>query len=255
MLLRRLRVLGVDEAAGLPPPQRGVMAVRARSSSACVPCSTMRPWSSTTSRSMRAMVESRCAMAITVLPAISVLEALLDRGLDFAVERRGRLVEHQDRCVLEDDARDRDALALAAGELHAALADLRVVAAPALPVLQVADELVAHARAAPPRSISASRRVGPAIADVVADRAVQQRGVLRHHARSARAGFLRDLRDVLAVDQDAAVLEVEEAQQQVDQRRLAGAGAADQADLLARLDRQREPSSTECDPSRRVSRP
>ena len=43
------------------------------------------------------------------------------------------------------------------------------------------------------------------------------------------------LRDVLAVDQDAAVLEIEEAQQQVDQRRLAGAGAADQPDLLARL--------------------
>ena len=42
-----------------------------------------------------------------------------------------------------------------------------------------------------------------------------------------------DLGDVLAVDQDAAALEVVEAQQQVDQRRLAGARAADQADLLA----------------------
>ena len=44
---------------------------------------------------------------------------------------------------------------------------------------------------------------------------------------------LRHVRDVLAVDQDAALLEVVEAQQQVDERRLAGAGAADQADLLA----------------------
>ncbi|KAG1439223.1 hypothetical protein G6F55_013781 [Rhizopus delemar] len=31
----------------------------------------MRPWSITTSRSMRAMVDSRCAIAITVLPPIS----------------------------------------------------------------------------------------------------------------------------------------------------------------------------------------
>ena len=57
------------------------------------------------------------------------VEARLDRGFDFAVERRGRLVEHQDRRVLEDDARDGDALALAAGQLDAALADMGVVAA------------------------------------------------------------------------------------------------------------------------------
>src|SRR5205085_12261146 len=58
-------------------------------------------------------------------------EALLDRGLDLGVKRRSRLVEHQDRRILEDHARDRDALALPAGELDAALADLRLVAAPA----------------------------------------------------------------------------------------------------------------------------
>ena len=49
-----------------------------------------------------------------------------------------------------------------------------------------------------------------------------------------------DVGDVLAVDQDAARLEVVEAQQQIDERRLAGAGAADQPDLLARPDQQRE---------------
>ena len=45
---------------------------------------------------------------------------------------------------------------------------------------------------------------------------------------------------VLAVDADRAALGVEEAQQQVDERRLAGAGAADQPDLLARPDGQRD---------------
>ena len=81
-------------------------------------------------------------------------------------------------------------------------------------------------------------RARAAVADIVADRAVQQRGVLRHHRDLRAQAFLRDVGDVLAVDQDAALFEVEEAQQQVDQRRLAGAGAADQADLLARLDRR-----------------
>ena len=69
-------------------------------------------------------------------------QLVLDRKLDLAVERRGRLVEHQDRRVLEDHARDRDALALAARELHAALAHVRLVAGTSLPVLEVDDEIV-----------------------------------------------------------------------------------------------------------------
>src|SRR5260221_8074258 len=61
-------------------------------------------------------------------------QLLLDRELDLAVERRGRLVEHQDRRVLEYYARERDALALPAGELDAALADVRLVARVAPPI-------------------------------------------------------------------------------------------------------------------------
>ena len=68
-------------------------------------------------------------MAITVLLAHQLLQAFLDRRLDLRIERRGRLVEHQDRRVLQDDAGDGDALALAAGELDAALADMRGIVA------------------------------------------------------------------------------------------------------------------------------
>ena len=83
-------------------------------------------------------------------------------------------------------------------------------------------------------------RVGPAVEDVVAHRAVQQRGVLRDHADLRAQAVLRAVRDVLAVDQDAAAFDVVEAQQQVDDRRLARARAADQADLLAGADVQRQ---------------
>jgi len=69
-------------------------------------------------------------------------EARLDRGLDFAVERRGRLVEDENRRVLEDDAGDGDALALAAGQFDAALADMGVVAVAVVPVLKVEDEIM-----------------------------------------------------------------------------------------------------------------
>ena len=56
------------------------------------------------------------------------LERVLNVLLGVAVERRGRLVEQQDRRRLQDGARDRDALLLAAGKFQAALADLGVVA-------------------------------------------------------------------------------------------------------------------------------
>ena len=55
-------------------------------------------------------------------------DRLLDMALGFGIERGGRLVEQDDRRVLDQRPRDGDALALAAGELQAVLADLRVVA-------------------------------------------------------------------------------------------------------------------------------
>ena len=66
-----------------------------------------------------------------------VVERLLDLLLGLGVDRRGGLVEDQDARVDQQRARDRDALALAAGQRLAALADQRVVA-----VRQAQDEVV-----------------------------------------------------------------------------------------------------------------
>src|SRR5436189_3311693 len=55
--------------------------------------------------------------------AHQVVERLLHEPLGLRVECGRRLVEDQDRRILEQRARDREALALAAGEQHAALAD------------------------------------------------------------------------------------------------------------------------------------
>ena len=115
---------------------------RRRSSSSCVPCSTMRPGvehdQPVHARDGGQPVRDRDHR----LAFHQAEQLLLDRELDLAVERRGGLVEHQDRRVLQHHARDRDALALPARELDAALADVRVVARAAVPVLQPDDELV-----------------------------------------------------------------------------------------------------------------
>ena len=103
-------------------------------------------------------------------------ERVLDLALGMAVERRGRLVEHQDRRRLQDGAGDRHALLLAAGEFQAALADQRVVA-----LRQRHDEVVDLGE---PRRLAhlGLARIGFAVADVVFDRVVEQHGILRHHA-------------------------------------------------------------------------
>ena len=103
--------------------------------------------------------ESRCAIAITRLACHqSCRGARLDRRFDLAVERRGiRLVEHQDRRVVRRITRAMAmALTLAARQIRAAFADLRVVAAPVpFQSTRSSDELVrvrrAWRRRSPPR--------------------------------------------------------------------------------------------------------
>ena len=112
-----------------------------------------------------------------------------------------------------------------------------VEAFPALVVLEPNDEVP---------GLSLLRRcdqlilagIRPPVADVIADRAVQQARVLCHHGDDVAQAVLRDRADVLPVDGDPTALDVEEAQQQVDQRRLARARVPDQPDFLTRPDRQ-----------------
>ena len=58
-----------------------------------------------------------------------MFERFLELRLGVAVERAGRLVEQHDRRLAEHGAGKRDALLLAARQVHATLADLIVIAA------------------------------------------------------------------------------------------------------------------------------
>ena len=70
-------------------------------------------------------------------PREQAAQAGLDAALGVQVHVGGRLVEHEDARVGDQRAGERDQLALAGGELGAALADLGVVA-----VWELWDELV-----------------------------------------------------------------------------------------------------------------
>ena len=155
------------------------------------------------------------------------LQRLLDFVLGMAVERRGRLVQHQDRRRLQHRARDRHALLLAARQFQAALADLGLISLRRHP-----DEAVDLRQ--PRRLLHLGiGGVPAAVADVVADGVVEQHGVLRHHADRRAQRRLRDVADILAVDQDPAAGDVIEAEQQPRDRRFAGAGGPDDRNRLA----------------------
>ena len=113
----------------------------------------------------------------------------MNRGFDFAVERGGRFVEDQDRRVFDNDAGNGDALALTAGQLHAAFADMGIIAAAAEPILELEDELVGMGQSRGALDLFVAG-AGPAVANIVPDRAVQQRGVLRHYRDLRPQGLL-----------------------------------------------------------------
>ena len=75
------------------------------------------------------MIDGRWPTTTTVTPrALSVRERRQQRELAFRVEVGVRLVEHHQPRIAVERARERDALALAAGEHRAGFADLGVVA-------------------------------------------------------------------------------------------------------------------------------
>ena len=113
---------------------------------------------------------------------------------------------------------------------YAAIADERVEA-----VRQLRDELAAvrRSRGLPDLVVAG---LGARVADVLHQRAVEQRDVLRHHRNGLAQALLRDLGHVLPVDQDAPGLDVVEALEQREDRGLAAAGCADETDALARAD-------------------
>ena len=122
------------------------------------------------------------------------VEAGLDLRLRLEVEVRRRLVEHEDARSGEEGARQRDQLALARRQRHAALVDRRVDA-----VGQVLDELVEPDAAHGLHHLVVGG-VGPGEGDVVAHGAREQERLLRHDAELAPQRLDGDVAQVVAVD-------------------------------------------------------
>lgn len=135
---------------------------------------------------------SRCC------PRISRDSASRIASSGLGIKRGGRLVEQEDGRVFQEGAQSRCAAA--------ARQNLRSPRSPtmvAMPSGRPIDEVAArrHRRAQPRRRWRSARRTGR----YPADRAVEQRNLSCAPPRSLPQALLGDLRDVLAVNRDAAV--------------------------------------------------
>ena len=84
------------------------------------------------------------------------------------------------------------------------------------------------------------RRLRRAVRDVVRDRVVEQHGLLRHDADLRAQRLQRDLANVAPIDRNRAAADVVKPRDQVHERGLAGAAAADDRHHLSRRHRQRD---------------
>ncbi len=146
-------------------------------------------------------------------------QAVHQLRLALGVEARRGLVEHEDRRIAQQRARDADALALAAGEAGALRPELGVIA-----LRQLADELVRRRRARGPLDLLVAR-LDP-VGDVLAHAAGEQDGVLEHDRHLLAHPGQRAVAHVAAVDRRRALRRVVEARDERAERRLAGARGA-----------------------------
>ena len=136
------------------------------------------------------------------------VEPALDDRLVLGIDRGQGLVEDQDRRIAQQRPGDRQALALAARQIDAALADQRLVA-----VRQLQDEVMRVGVARGGFELGLGR-IRLAEAQILLDRAVEQIGVLVHHGDLAAQRLGIEGADILAADPHHPGLRVEEAQQQ-----------------------------------------
>src|SRR5262249_16140127 len=143
------------------------------------------------------------------------VDRLLDQPLRLAIERAGRLVEHEDGRVAHDGARDGDALPLAAREPDAAIANHSIVA-----LRELHHEVV---RVGDARSLDDLRvRYSlAAVRDVFPNRRVEEERLLRHHAEELPVALLPERAKVTAVYGDHAADGIVEPEKEIGEGGLA----------------------------------
>jgi len=161
-------------------------------------------------------------------------EAVLHQGFGVLVEGGGGLVEEEDLLAAHERASEGDALLLAAGQVAARVADLRVVA-----VLHRKDVVVDRREFRVLVHLLVGG-VGVDVLDVLLDGAGEEGGLLEDGGDLVAPVAEVEVLQVDAVDGDVALNGVVVAEQELDDGRLARSGGAEEATGLLRKNVSRE---------------
>src|SRR5437867_11500442 len=156
------------------------------------------------------------------------VDGLLDKALGLGVERRGRLIEYEDRRIDEQRTSDGDSLSLSARETSAALAEDGLVS-----VGKLADEAVRVRGAGGRDDLLVGEAFGGTVRNVVSYRVVEEHGVLAYDTGEAPERRERNLTRVDAVDEDPSRGRLIEARDEIDECALPRPAGPDERDDLA----------------------
>ena len=154
------------------------------------------------------------------------LERVAQRGVGLVVERAERVVEDVEVRAARERAGDAQALALAAREVRAPLRDARGKA-----VLELMDERALCDVDGVPEPLVVGALV--AVAEVVGDGPREEPRLLRHVADARAELRLRQVTNVNALELERSHGCVEQAQKELGDGRLSGAGVSDDGRGLA----------------------
>ena len=162
--------------------------------------------------------------------AEAALQALLNDGLGGGVEGARRLVKEENGRAADQSPSNRDPLPLARRHPDAALADRLVVA-----LWPRGDKVVGAGLAGRSLDLGAGR-VGTAVADVVDKGAAEKKDVLGNDGERGAEALEGDGGELLAIDADAAGIDIVVAEEEGENGRFARSARADEGEGLARGD-------------------
>ena len=153
------------------------------------------------------MVERRWAMTIVCAAVGDLCQTLLDGGFGFVVHTGGCFVQNEDGGVFQEGPGQADALALAAGEFFAPLADDGIVAPG-----QGVNKTLGLGKAGCSKNLLIPR-AGIPISDVLPHRAMKKKNVLVHKGNSAYQvpePIISNINTIQAEPPTAHIVETEE---------------------------------------------
>ena len=159
-----------------------------------------------------------------------LIECLLYFLLRLGIKGRCRFIENDDRRILEEDASDGDTLLLPARKLHAALADLRLIA-----IRKLSDEIICCCQTCSLFDFLFGR-VLTAIRDILCDGIPEEENILLHDTDLSSEILLAERRKRMSVQHDFAFCRFIEAKQQADERTLPRPRLADESHRLSGRD-------------------